>query len=336
MSEKLASELTLLLKDISEEAPCGEALVDNSYEYQAIEGKISKVDSDTAKRASLDWRKSEWNSVQTEVQGFLDKTKDIRIFSLYTKIIINTEKEPVKALAKGLMLIHHCIENYWDCLYPSIDSDDPDEAYFDRSNALADFADYSYLIKPLSTDINVLNIGIGEYTLEDLVTFDGNGVVSGKQPLLGLMPEEEEQYQQVIEYFNLSLNLAESIKKIYHEKSGEFFSEFDKYLLPMLKKGSILGGGDPSSLKESNGNASVSPDVVIAPQGISSRDDIRKSIDLICEYYEEHEPSSPVPMILQRAKRMVEMDYREIFSELELGANSALDKLFGKNDGSSS
>jgi type VI secretion system protein ImpA len=49
---------------------------------------------------------------------------------------------------------------------------------------------------------------------------------------------------------------------------------------------------------------------------IRSRDDAVRAIDHISEYFRKNEPSSPVPLLLQRAKRLVAKDFMEILRDL--------------------
>ncbi len=281
MKENLLTKLSQWLQDISSDSPCGEDFVDSSSDYFTLEGKVGGTTES-----------SEWKKHKQEADSFLGKTKDIRLYALYTRILIHTEKNPLIGLCKGLQLIHHCMENHWDCIYPQIDNDDPTEAFFDRNNALADFASYKDLILPLSKKINILSIGLGNYTLDDLLTLDAGGTLVDKQSLQGLMPEEEAAYTEVLEYFNLSLDLAESIKELYQEKSNEIFTEFNNHLLPMLQKGVSLKGGSDS--ESANSDTPTTDNTVIdtnsAPvkqiQGaINNREDIVKALKLICDYY---------------------------------------------------
>jgi type VI secretion system protein ImpA len=39
-------------------------------------------------------------------------------------------------------------------------------------------------------------------------------------------------------------------------------------------------------------------------------------IDKICQFYERAEPSSPVPLLLKRARRLVPMNFMEIMQDL--------------------
>jgi type VI secretion system protein ImpA len=323
MKKTLLSELSKWLQDVSSDSPCGGDFVDSSPDYFSLERKVS-----------ITTESSEWKKLKLEADDFLGKTKDIRLYALYTRILIHTEKNPLIGLSKGLKLVHHCIENYWDCLYPEIDKTDPAEAFFDRNNALADFASYKDLILPLSKKINVLSIGLGNYTLDDLIILDAGRMLADKQPLQGLMPEEEKAYAELLEYFRLSLELAENIKTLYEQKSNEMFTEFNDHLLPMLQKGVLLNGGASSVVPDTptdTNNIGTTGDNVPAIQtqgAINNREDIVKVLGLICDYYENNEPSSPIPLMIKRVIKMVGMNYREIFLEFQLSGD--LDKIFGK------
>ncbi|WP_371857233.1 type VI secretion system protein TssA, partial [Duganella callida] len=53
------------------------------------------------------------------------------------------------------------------------------------------------------------------------------------------------------------------------------------------------------------------------PHGeIGSRADIQRLLDKMCTYYAEHEPGSPVPALLRRAARLVDMSFAELLQEL--------------------
>jgi len=49
---------------------------------------------------------------------------------------------------------------------------------------------------------------------------------------------------------------------------------------------------------------------------VGSRDDVIKSLDKICKYYERHEPSSPIPLLIKRCRRLVNKSFLEIVSDL--------------------
>ena len=52
-------------------------------------------------------------------------------------------------------------------------------------------------------------------------------------------------------------------------------------------------------------------------------------LDKICQYYQRHEPSSPVPFILQRAQRWAEMDFMAIIGDLTPDSLGEIQKVTG-------
>ena len=49
---------------------------------------------------------------------------------------------------------------------------------------------------------------------------------------------------------------------------------------------------------------------------INCRQDVIRLLDQICGYYQRNEPGSPVPMLLKRARQLVEKNFMEIIQDL--------------------
>lgn len=49
---------------------------------------------------------------------------------------------------------------------------------------------------------------------------------------------------------------------------------------------------------------------------INSREDAIRVLDMVSNYFKRNEPSSPVPLLLERAKRLVAKDFMEILRDL--------------------
>ena len=52
------------------------------------------------------------------------------------------------------------------------------------------------------------------------------------------------------------------------------------------------------------------------PGEIRSREDVRRALQRVCSYLEQHEPSSPASLFARRAERMLGMDFIAIIQEL--------------------
>ena len=57
---------------------------------------------------------------------------------------------------------------------------------------------------------------------------------------------------------------------------------------------------------------------------LDNRDDVLKALDLVVDYYRRREPGSPVPLLIERARRMVPMTFMEAIGDL---APDALNRL---------
>jgi type VI secretion system protein ImpA len=52
------------------------------------------------------------------------------------------------------------------------------------------------------------------------------------------------------------------------------------------------------------------------PGEINNRKDVVKAIEKICKYYRKNEPGSPIPLLLERTKRLVDKEFIEILEDL--------------------
>lgn len=64
-------------------------------------------------------------------------------------------------------------------------------------------------------------------------------------------------------------------------------------------------------------------------QAVRSREDVQRLIGLCIDWLRTHEPSSPVPMLLERARRLVAKDFLEILRDVAPDALPAVQQLRG-------
>jgi type VI secretion system protein ImpA len=67
----------------------------------------------------------------------------------------------------------------------------------------------------------------------------------------------------------------------------------------------------------------------VASGDIQSPDDVRAAIDRICTYYERYEPSSPLPLLLRRAQRLVGKSFLEIMKDVSPDGVKQVESLAG-------
>jgi type VI secretion system protein ImpA len=62
---------------------------------------------------------------------------------------------------------------------------------------------------------------------------------------------------------------------------------------------------------------------------INTREDVIRVLDKACDYFTRHEPSSPVPLLLKRAKRLVSKEFMDIIRDLAPGGVQEIEKIRG-------
>jgi type VI secretion system protein ImpA len=81
-------------------------------------------------------------------------------------------------------------------------------------------------------------------------------------------------------------------------------------------------------------DAAVAEPASLAPAAalgaITSREDVVRLLDRICEYYERNEPSSPVPLLLRRCKRLVSANFMDIVRDVAPDAVRQVETLRGQ------
>jgi len=55
---------------------------------------------------------------------------------------------------------------------------------------------------------------------------------------------------------------------------------------------------------------------VIGVGSIKSRDDAIRALDAVSAFFRKNEPSSPVPIFVERAKRLVAKDFLEVLKDV--------------------
>ncbi|NEV63097.1 type VI secretion system protein TssA [Thiorhodococcus minor] len=326
-----------LLREVSPEAPCGEDLeYDPAYGAleRATEGKPEQQFGDTIIPAE----EPEWSEVERQALELLVRTKDLRVATHLTRALIRTKGWP--GFRDGLGLIQGLIERYWEPVHPRLDPDDDNDPTL-RINTLLTLADAEATLEALRDAPLVSARGIGSFSLRDLQIAhrelpppkDDKGDAPEPQLIDAAFQEVDlDQLQATMDAIDGSLELARTIETQLTEAVGIDASPDLSPLADMIELArkavatplQARGGAAPSA-GETDGE--ILDDVpAAAPTGkpvassgldaINNRADVVRALDLLIDYYRRQEPSSPIPLLLSRAKRLVSKDFLEILEDL--------------------
>lgn len=91
-------------------------------------------------------------------------------------------------------------------------------------------------------------------------------------------------------------------------------------------------GAEDASGGDSSGNAFAAQGYRVSGK-IASRKDAIKALDDVCDFYEENEPSSPLPLLIRRAQRLASKSFLDILRDLAPDAVAQAEALGGSGIG---
>ena len=71
---------------------------------------------------------------------------------------------------------------------------------------------------------------------------------------------------------------------------------------------------------------------VMALREVGSREEALHLMELACAYYEQHEPSSPLPLLIRRAQRLADKNFLDILRDLAPDGVHQAQMIAGMND----
>lgn len=325
----MSLDIQSLLAEISAENPCGEDLeYDPSFGEmeRAAQGKPEQQMGD----ALVPAEEADWPTVKNKAMDLFTRTKDLRVAFYLTYSLIHTNRLP--GLRDGLVLIQGLLEQYWDTVHPQLDPDNKDPTL--RINTLAQLSDPGTVLHSIREAALLDAKGFGRITLRDnLIALGKLSLPAGsnEQPVESstingaFMAAELDDLKNTADAIRESIESVSAIEAVMMDKVGAMQTADLTGLSALLKDAQQImsehlaqrGAGDvETSVGAAEGVQASESGVQPMSGTINSREDVIRVLDTVCEYFRQHEPSSPVPLLLQRAKRLVAKDFMEILRDL--------------------
>ena len=331
MADTSIVDIDDLLLEISPEAPCGANL-----EYdpafldleQVVKGKPEVQYGDTITPATP----PDWKAAKTMSLALLGRSRDLRIAVTLTRALLCLHG--MQGFAAGLQLVERMLAQYWDGVHPQLDPDDGNDPML-RVNTLAALCESGGILRDVREAVLVASRAHGRFSLRDIDIVSGELDVpesEGKPTLAVIDAAFLDADQAELEETDRALNEAYGscirIEQVLTEKVGAAQALDMSSLSRLLKRacnfvherlGRRSAGVDTGDVPQpAVDGQSILPDAQpVQRRGeIASRDDVVQMLDKICAYYEKYEPSSPVPLLLQRAQRLVTKSFIELLEDL--------------------
>lgn len=327
-----------LLEPITPEEPCGKSLEDtdalNLLDSFQIFGQSTLDPEKVApgekpaparKEARKSDRPPNWQEVQDLSVEMLGWSKDLRILAHLAAAVLRTEgPQPFFQL---LTVANEWVKAYWGQVYPLIE----DDAIF-RRNALNCLTDRPAVIDGIRRAPLVSSRQHGRISFRDLEVASG-----AAQPLEDQVHPGEAQIAAAfaempiddLRALRTGVSDAEGAlraidEKVRSEAGIEAAPEFEALLTVLKQLGAALQvrlASHPAASPDDagaagEGEAAAAAGGAIAVGAIKTRQDAIRALDAAAEFFRRNEPSSPVPMLVDRAKRLVAKDFLEVLADV--------------------
>jgi type VI secretion system protein ImpA len=318
------SQLEALSQPVSEEMPSGENL---EYDPQFREMETlfwpdseSMVEEDQSAAAEPDWK-----GVEKIANDLGEKTRDLRL-QIYASIA-SIHTKGLLRFRDNLKLLSIYLDTFWDSVHPQLDPDDDNDPTL-RLSTLQNLDDHRFITMALERVKLVELKGMGQFGLREIDIALGKESREEDEEVPDInvirqafLQSEPEYLESLREAVSESIGLLAEMDRIWIEKandpSGLSFDNADKAL---KRVAAVLdeyipapAGGEAGDAESAEGGPGAAPAMSGA---INSRADVIRVLDKICDYYSVHEPSSPIPLLLRRAQRLVEKTFLEILEDM--------------------
>ena len=329
-------DVEALMREIEPSAPCGPNLeYDPAFlalEQEAL-GK-PEVQYGTTITPAVP---PDWKAIRRMTGELLERSRDLRLAVHLVRASLALSG--VAGLADSVTLIERLLDQRWDSVHPMLDAEDGNDPTL-RINSLAILADTGTLVRELKDATLVTLPGLGPLTIKMLEIANGELAPAPGQEKIALASIEgaladlaPATLAAAVDALARALAAVVNIELILVRQVGSSQAlNLDALTRPLKKAHEFLArqqAGEAAAGTAADGAAAHGAPIVLAAgdaparaarAGISgdiaSRDDVLRMLDKLVEYYGRHEPSSPIPILLARAKRLVPMNFFEIMQDL--------------------
>jgi type VI secretion system protein ImpA len=319
-----------LLQPIAPDQPCGENLEDTpllaSFDTFRLFGQAKPLDAPP--EPGEKWTPKppdspEWREIRQRALDALAKSKDLRLLAHLGTAVLRTDGLP--AFSDTLTVASTWLTDYWSQTYPLVDED-----AILRRNALNCFADPMAVVDGLRRVPLVSSRQHGTFSLRDidiathqLTPGDGDAHVDENQVNAAFASVPLAELTQIHDSVSSAVASLHKIDATMRDAAGsEATPSFDLLTAQLARLGQALRaqltahpGSAGAAISEIDSGAEAGGGVSIGGV-VKSRQDAIRALDAVADFFRRTEPSSPIPLFLARAKRLVSKDFLEVLADI--------------------
>ncbi len=335
----MSNDLEPLMLAVSLDAPSGTDL-----EYDPDFSRMEKAAQGTPDQefgsTKIEGVPANWDEVHDAAISILRRSKDLRAATYLAEAELS--RTGIVGFRNALEVISVYIDKFWETVFPLLDADDDNDPTI-RINSLAGLCKVGGVIRQLRVTAILLSRSVGKFSWTDCAIAKGELPVPAgmdspptqKQIEAAVMACDPKEFGEMVQAVADSIKFVAAIEKGFSERLGpaigpnldllakelKAISRFQTAWVAMRKQtenteSSIVSEAESGLIVASTPQAQAAVAVAKGPFVITRREDVIEGLDKIIQWLEMHEPSSPLPMLLKRAKRLSTMSFLDILRDI--------------------
>ena len=316
-----------LLEPVSDETACGDDL-EYDPDFGELERAAQGKEAHVMGEKEIAAEPPDWNEVFDAAEALLLRTKDLRVASYLAHASLNLHGIP--GLAAGLKLVNDMAHRYWDEVHPQLDAEDDNDPTL-RVNSLLDLNSANGFVGSLDHAVLVSSRSLGKFSMRhirlskgeiSLPQGDDSEVPDPTHIEAAFLDCELDEITANSDAVDKCVGTLADLADYTREQVGiELAPDFSnlsaelKVVSGILREQLARRGVAVEPVEDADGDGAAAPAAAVSGE-IRTREDAVRVLDKVSEYFRKNEPSSPVPLLLQRAKRLISMDFMEILRDL--------------------
>ncbi|WP_137175154.1 type VI secretion system protein TssA [Massilia sp. HP4] len=318
MTDIPLTSLAAFAAPLDELLPCGEDL---EYDPQflaleaALDGKPEvRYGSTITPATGPDWKEARALALE-----LMQRTRDLRVAVGLARALLGHDGAP--GLAAGLALLAALLSAHWEQLHPQLDADDGNDPTL-RLNTLAALVEPGAMLRQLRDLPLVEARAIGAFSLRAIEAGEQDEA-EGASPATILAAFGAASKDELAATCTALDAAGASVADIEATLARHLDAGMGIDLAPLaglLQRAAgrlrphLAAAAAPQQDEAAREGAAA---VAARHEGeIAGRADVVRLLERICAWYARAEPSSPVPLLLQRARGLVDMNFTELMEEL--------------------
>jgi type VI secretion system protein ImpA len=324
-----------LLAPLGDATPCGDDL-EYDPAFVALEAASRGKPEQQFGDKVIPAEDPDWRAVNEQALALAQRTRDLRVAVLLARS--GARVHGVRAYADGLTLLAGLLERHWDHVYPLLDAEDDNDPTM-RMSALDPLADSDGGL----ADLRHAAVGGGrqaitvrqiEFTFGKAEPRAGESVPTQEGVLQALKGFEAATPGWLAALRQVGSELARIEAAITDKLGGAAGPDMGalRTLARCLAAAADQAGGVDAQAA-ADGLATVDG-VPVAGQGsatgsMSTREDVLRTLDRVCDWLERNEPTNPAPLLIRRAQRLMKKNFMDIIRDLAPDGFDQVEKIAG-------